>query len=313
MRIDVHQHLWTAPLVEALASRDEAPCVRRERGLAVLYSAGERPYVLDDEAPAARAALVARDGLDGALLCLSSAIGIESLPRAEAATLLDAWHDSALALDGPFRVWAAIGLERPRAGDVDRALRRGCVGVSLPAGALDSAAALARLRPVLSCLEERGAPLFVHPGPGPGGGGTRAETQAPLGEPLWWPALTRYVVEMQAAWLTLLGAGRAAHPRLTVVFAMLGGLAPLHAERLAARGGPLVDLRDPLVFYDSSSYGPVAVSCVERVVGPAQLLYGSDRPVVDPSRHGVAAGLDWDAVEPATRRAFPGAGIEDLP
>ena len=57
--------------------------MRREHGLTVLFLTGERPSVIDlaAEVPAARAALVELDGLDGAFLCLSSPLGIESLPR----------------------------------------------------------------------------------------------------------------------------------------------------------------------------------------------------------------------------------------
>ncbi len=43
MQIDVHQHIWTAPLLEALSTRRSEPCVRRQRGVTVLYSDGERP------------------------------------------------------------------------------------------------------------------------------------------------------------------------------------------------------------------------------------------------------------------------------
>lgn len=83
MRTDVHQHLWSEPFVEGLAARDELPFVRLERGLTVLYQAGERPYVIDraGEEPGRRAVLVERDGLDRALLCLSSPIGVERLHR----------------------------------------------------------------------------------------------------------------------------------------------------------------------------------------------------------------------------------------
>ena len=72
------------------------------------------------------------------------------------------------------------------------------------------------------------------------------------------------------------------HPRVRVVFAMLAGLAPLHAERLAARGGPADAARDPLTFYDTSSYGPRMLSAAIAVVGAEQLVHGSDRPVVEP-------------------------------
>jgi hypothetical protein len=87
---------------------------------------------------------------------------------------------------------------------------------------------------------------------------------------------------MQAAWLTFVTSGRAEHPQLEVVFAMLAGGGPLLAERLSARGGPSIDLRDPGVFYDSSSFGAAAIEAVARLTGFDQLVYGSDRPVVEP-------------------------------
>ena len=124
MRVDVHQHLWTEPLVEALAARRELPFVRFEHGLTVLYLAGERPYVIDlrSEDPAQRSALVELDGLDRALLCLSSPLGVEWLPREQSCELIDAYHDGALSIEEPFGVWGAIALDRVDPDDVDRAL-----------------------------------------------------------------------------------------------------------------------------------------------------------------------------------------------
>jgi hypothetical protein len=312
MKIDVHQHLWTEPLVEALAGRSEMPFVRRENGLTVLYLAGERPYVIDlaGEDPILRGALVERDGLDRALVCLSSPLGIEWLPRREALALINAYHEGALALDEPFGVWGAIALDRADPDDVDRALARGCVGLSLPAGALADLDALAGLRPVLARLEASGAPLLVHPGPPEGAHAPLAAAIASLGDPLWWPALTDYVAGMQQAWLAFRVAGRSCHPHLRVVFSMLAGLAPLHAERLGARGGPQPSLPDPLVFYETSSYGSAAVGMVADVVGPEQLLYGSDRPVVEPAELGMPGGLDWGPILDCTRRALGAARLE---
>jgi predicted TIM-barrel fold metal-dependent hydrolase len=63
---------------------------------------------------------------------------------------------------------------------------------------------------------------------------------------------------------------------------MLAGGAPLLSERLATRGGPAIDLADPLTFYDTSSYGPRMIETMARWVGPQQLVFGSDRPVVEP-------------------------------
>jgi hypothetical protein len=313
MKIDVHQHLWTEPLVQALQARQELPFVRREHGLTVLFLAGERPYVIErsSETPAQRAALVDRDGLDRALICLSSPLGIESLARAQAQPLIDAYHDGALALGGPFGVWGALALDRAGPADVDRALERGCIGISLPAGALASVDALARLDPVLDRLEQAGAPLLIHPGPGLGGHSLRANSPAEpsLSDPLWWSALTCYVSDMHAAWLAFVSVGRAEHPRLRVIFTMLAGLAPLHAERLRSRGGPASLGPDPLTFYETSSYGPDSMRCIAEIVGPGQLLYGSDRPVADPAEHGIRDRLDWSAVADGTHRALSRSSV----
>jgi 6-methylsalicylate decarboxylase len=305
IKIDVHQHVWTEPPVQVLASRRELPFVRVEGGLTVLFLAGERPYVIDTSAETAdrRAALLERDGLDGALVCLSSPLGIESLPREQSLPLLDAYHEGALSLGRPFGVWGAIALDRPDPADVDRVLERGCVGISLPAGALADVDGVAGLRPALARLESLRAPLFIHPGPGPGSA-ARPGGGASLCEPLWWPALTRYIAQMQAAWLAYVSAGRAEHPELRVVFSTLAGLAPLHAERLYSRGGPSPWLADPLIFYDTSSYGAVAVNSLEAVVGAQQLLYGSDRPVVEPAALDMPDELDWNPIAHGTLRAF---------
>jgi predicted TIM-barrel fold metal-dependent hydrolase len=236
-------------------------------------------------------------------VCLSSPIGIESLAREPARELIEAYLDGALALGDPFGVWAPLALARPSADDVDSALERGCVGISLPAGALGGVDRLAQLAPVLERIQARGAPLFVHPGPG-----MRAlAAEASLEDPLWWPALTRYVAEMQGAWLAWAAAGRRLFPELRVVFAMLAGLAPLHSERLRSRGGPDTDTDkvDPLVFYDTSSYGPRAVCLTEQLVGSQQLVYGSDRPVVDPDDHGVRETIDWELFAGNAARALP--------
>ena len=308
LKVDLHQHLWSSELVDALAARSELPFVAREQGLTVLYLAGERPYVIDvaAEDPARRRALVERDGLDHALVCLSSPLGIEWLAREQAVRLIDAYHDGALALEQPFGVWAAIALDRADADDVDRALERGCVGLSLPAGALASVEALTELAPVLERLERRNAPLFVHPGAPPERDRRRVARECSFGDPLWWPALTGYVAGMQAAYLAFLTAGRARHPELRVIFSMLAGLAPLHGERLAARGGPTLGRWDPLTFFETSSYGPAAIHALAAVVGERQILYGSDRPVVEPGV--VLEQIDWERTAQTTLRAL-GAGV----
>ena len=67
---------------------------------------------------------------------------------------------------------------------------------------------------------------------------------------------------------------------------MLAGGAPLLSERLVARGGPPIELRDPLTFYETSSFGRGAIEAMVERVGADQLVYGSDRPVVEPAQTG---------------------------
>jgi 6-methylsalicylate decarboxylase len=284
MTVDLHQHVWTTPLLNALARRDRLPFVRRTDGLTVLHGGGELPYVIDTDAESAdrRAQLLAADGLQRAVVALSSPIGIEELPHDAAAELISAHLEGVLALGDGFAAWGPIPVHDPDPADVDEVLRRGCAGVSVPACALAGRHALDALGPALERVQSHRVPLFVHPG-GVTGQHTR---EAPLTEPLWWRALTDYVSQMQAAWLTFASHGRRELPQLTVVFAMLAGGAPLQSERLVSRGGPVVQLHDPLTFYDTSSYGPGLVDAMAQWVGGEQLVYGSDRPVVEPVRCG---------------------------
>ena len=87
---------------------------------------------------------------------------------------------------------------------------------------------------------------------------------------------------LHAAWVAWIARGRYQHPTLRVLFAALAGLAPLHGERLVSRGAPHAG-PDAYLFYDTSSYGPSAIAAMRAAVGPGQLIYGSDRPVVDPT------------------------------
>ncbi len=244
-----------------------------------LELAGEPAYDVDlrDHDPVRRAALAERDGVELVAVCLSSPLGIEALPAAEAAPLLAAFNAGILELGEPFVLWGAASLARPAPGAVDALLDVGAIGVSLPAAALGGSEGLTRLKPLLARLEQRGAALLVHPGPAP--------WTHPADEPAapaWWPALTRYVADMSQAWHAFLAWGRPAHPRLRVVWTMLAGGAPLQAERLASRGGPAGALHDPLAFYDVSSAGPHTLDAAIRSLGVDRLVHGSDRPVAEP-------------------------------
>lgn len=270
--VDVHQHLWSPSMVAALRSRREPPFLDGW----TLFLDGEPPYEIPpaDHDVARRTEVAATDGLGRALVSLSAPIGVEWLPAAEARPLLDAYHDGAAELPEPFGAWAAACVRDVDADATAKDLDRGFAGLQLPANALADATGYARCAPLLDLLEERDLPLFVHPGPAAG---------EPRG-PGWWPAMVPYVQQMHAAWFAFRAFGRPRHPRLRVCFALLAGLAPLHGERFAARGGEQ-DEADPGVFVETSSYGPRAVDAIVRALGVDAVVQGSDRPYAEPPHH----------------------------
>jgi hypothetical protein len=148
----------------------------------------------------------------------------------------------------------------------------GAAGVCLPANRLATPQQANTALPLLNAVADAGAPVFIHPGP--------AATGAQH-EQAWWSPATNYVAQQHAAWHTFHHAVRPELPTLRAIFAGLAGLAPLQAERTAAKGGSIGEqtLADPLTFYDTSSYGPRAVRPMATAVGIGQLVHGTDYPV----------------------------------
>ena len=276
---DCHQHLWPEAFIEQLRRRTRGP---RLEGWD-LHLDGEPTYAVDPAAHdlGARRAIDVADGVDLTLLSLSSPLGIETMSPDEAVPLLAAWHGLADDLergdvDG-YAVWAAVNVVEPDLAGLAAALLHPRVrGLQVPATALADPAALERLGPVLALLEEADLPLLVHPGP----------ADAADGVPGWWPALTSYTAQLTAAWFAWHVAGRAMLPHLRIAFVGLAGLAPLHHERLGQRGGALGAI-DPLVHYETSSYGMRAIDALIRVVGIDPIVHGSDRPYALPTDPGL--------------------------
>ncbi len=281
--LDCHQHLWPPALVEQLRSRSTAP---RLEGW-TLHLAGEPAYRINaaDHDLAARRAQDVTDGVDLALLSLSAPLGVETLPPDEAAPLLDAWHSLADDLEGTagHGIWAAAGLVEPDLAGLATRLRHPRIhGLQVPATAMADPYALAALAPVLAVADAAGLPVLVHPGPA-------AATGAAV-LPGWWPALTSYTAQLNAAWFAWHAEGRRLLPTLRIAFVALAGLAPLHHERLAQRGGDLGAI-DRLVYYETSSYGTRAIDALTRVVGVDPLVHGSDRPYAQPTDPGLGGAF----------------------
>ncbi|GAA2861078.1 hypothetical protein Acy02nite_57490 [Actinoplanes cyaneus] len=280
MLFDCHQHLWPARFVEALRRRDSYPYLRDW----TLHLPGEAPYPVD---PAAHDITRRREreiaeGRSQVLLSLSSPLGIEHLPGDDGAELVALWHESTAELPDPYRIWAAAAIPDPDPSALAKVLREERVaGLQLPATALSEPDDITRMGPLLAEAELAGKPVLVHPGPAP--------ACAP-DLPGWWPAMVPYVAQQHRAWLAWHIAGRRAHPRLRIAFVALAGLAPLHHERLAARGGELGPL-DPHVYYETSSYGTRAIDALVRVVGVDPIVHGSDRPYAESIDPGLGAAF----------------------
>ncbi|MGP3911142.1 amidohydrolase family protein [Nonomuraea sp. 10N515B] len=264
MGIDVHQHLWTGSFVDALRARTSPPCLDEW----TLILDGEPPYEVDPADHEHRDPT----GLELALVSLSSPLGIEFLPPEECWPVLDAYHDGALALGEPFGAWAATCHSEPDPDRLAKDLDRGCAGLQIPATAVPDDR-------LLEVLTDRDLPLFVHPGP----------AKVAEGLPPWWPALVPYVQQMHQAWHYFRAVVRPRHPRLRVCFALLAGLAPLHAERLITRGGTVRGLVDRNVFVETSSYGPRAIDAIVRELGIDVVVNGSDAPYATAPDPGLGA------------------------
>jgi 6-methylsalicylate decarboxylase len=273
---DVHQHLLPPTLVGALRGRREPP---RIAGRSLELAEGTFPFEERDHDLGERIALLDRDGIDVGIVSLAPTMETEGKPELEQA-YNEGIRDAVSEAGGRLRAFAA--------------------GTCLDgfAGVCVSAQALVRgLGTLPDELVRAGQVLFVHPGP-PG--------VPPAEAPSWWTAVVDYPAQMQAAYFAWLDDGVERHPDLDVVFAVLAGGAPVQLERLRSRGGDPARANHPRIHLDVASYGTRALELCLAAVGPAQLVYGSDRPVVDaaPTLDALAA-LGPDVLD-TVRRDNPG-------
>ena len=274
--VDLHQHLWPEGVLRALETRSSAPRARPRGATWRIDLPGEPSFEVDarDHDPNSR---VAGLNTDRAIAALSSPVGIEGLPERDALAAVAAWQEAAESLPDALGWWAAAPAALPvteQASIVTEAIANGAAGLCLPANRLASPAAAEQAIGLLEAVAQANAPVFVHPGPA-------ADNVAGTTQPDWWSPSTDYVAQQHIAWHAFHHAIRPQIPHLRVVFALLAGLAPLHAERTQHKGGPRREQtgRDPLAFYDVSTYGPDAIRSMAAAVGIGQLVHGTDFPV----------------------------------
>jgi predicted TIM-barrel fold metal-dependent hydrolase len=275
--IDVHQHLWPEAFVDRLRARTEPPYLDGW----TLHTASEPQYEVDPAAHAVDKRVVQEQDDRTALvgLSLSSPLGIEQLGDL---ALLEAWHRGAGELPEPFHAWAAVNLLEPDLGGLESLLNKGFLGLQLPAHLLGSPEAWGGQATLLALAERLNKPILVHPG---------TATPPAGGLPGWWAPVVDYAAQMQAAWWAWHAySGRTEFARLRLCFVAAAGLAPVHHERLAARGGRLGTI-DPNLYVDTSGYGPQGIDAVARILGIDQVVHGTDRPYAEAVdlRQGAAA------------------------
>jgi len=247
---DLHQHLWPEALIEGLRARRELP---RLKGSLLELPSGDSEIDLAAHTLEARLALLDRDEIDVAVVSLPPTLELDE-------ELVEAYHEGIAEV-----VDASGGRLRALASG---SFREGFAGSCVPAWDL---AGLVALEPLLGELERHGSLLFVHPGP----------AAVPADGPEWWPAVVDYTTQMQAAYAAWIALYADRWPDLRVVFAILAGGAPFQLERLASRGVDTRGVVRPNVFLDTASYGERALELSLATYGVAQLVYGSDAPVID--------------------------------
>jgi len=267
--IDIHQHLWPAEFIDLLRGRSGDVCLDGW----TLHLPGEAPYQVDPADHDVEQRLAITTDCERVLLSMSSALSIETMAPEEAAPLLAAWDRGLAALPDKFSSWLTISLVEPDLQDLAERLQGNTIGLQIPATSIGSPAAVAGLAAVLEVVQTHNKPVFVHPGP-------VAATSENL--PVWWPAVVDYPAQLQAAWWAWEAVGRSLLPTLRICFAAAAGLAPVHHERFAQRGGHQLTM-DPLTFVDTSSYGKRGLDGLIRVLGIDPIVHGSDRPYAVPA------------------------------
>jgi len=99
--------------------------------------------------------------------------------------------------------------------------------------------------------------------------------------PGWWTNLAVYPGLVNRAFFTWRGIGAERHPRLRLVFTVLGGGAPLMEGRYRTFSGLPGEI-DPHVFVDTASSQRLALDHMMATYGIEQVVFGTDIPVIEP-------------------------------
>ena len=256
--VDVHQHLWPEPLIDALSRRKRPP---RLSGRSLeLPGAPALEVDLGAHRLEERLALLDRCEIDIAVISLPPTLGAGIVAREEWDELVAVYESGARELAASSERIVPLSAGRSR-----EAFAGACV-------AAPELLELDAIAPTLDELDDRGAFLFVHPG----------ASLALHAAPAWWPAVVEQTAQMQAAYATWLDRGFERWPRLQVVFAILAGGGPVQLERLQSQGVAGRDSLPESVYFDTASYGRRALELCLSTLGVGRVLFGSNAPALSP-------------------------------
>ncbi len=230
--------------------------------------------------------LMGRTGIDAAVLSVSSPgthFGDNAAARGLAREVNDAGAQIAQDYPGRFGLFASLPLP-----DTDGALAEisyafdtlDADGVIMETNAHGAYPGDQRLQPVFAELARRKATVFLHPTSPPCWEQTALDRPRPMIEFIFDTA--RAVTDL------ILSGALDRHPELNVIVPHGGGALPVLADRINAfllasspRSGPAPDPLAQLgrLYYDlAGTPFPRQVPALLSLVGPGQLLYGSDFP-----------------------------------
>jgi aminocarboxymuconate-semialdehyde decarboxylase len=307
-RIDMHTHFLTTALADALRKREHLPqIVARDGREFVAYAPGVAyPLVPDMIDLDAKLAKLDEAGIDIAVLSVNIP-GVDFFPPGEATALARAVNDELLDCVGrhPARLASLATVPWPDPGPAADELRR-AVGLGLK-GAMTYANVAGRpldgpeFRLVFETAAELDVPMLLHP--------TRPIYSQNIEEHMLVPVVG-FMFETTVAVLRLVYDGLYdRHPGLKLIIGHTGSLLPHLAGRIDYEGGRLgagAGLETPTLdalrrlYTDTISASPAALRSALELLGPDQVLLGTDAPFWDADRTYVPLeelGLDPDVLD----------------
>jgi aminocarboxymuconate-semialdehyde decarboxylase len=293
--VDTHTHFIPMELVEMLR-RGEGPA-----DLSLVEREGEDPLIVHANGlrypvfplfhdPQAKLEQMDRDGIDVSVISLSSSLFLYAIDPSETARVHRVINEAAAAFAergaGRLPAMAAVPLNDPRVAATE--LRRahselGLVGVEIGTSVGETMLDDRSLDPFYTVAEELQMPILLHPymnmtsPPGPALAGFH------LGNVIGNPTET-----FIAAARLIVGGVFDRHPGLRVQLVHAGGAFPYQLGRLEhayeARSETKATARqDPLSYlgnflFDTITYEPRALDFLLGLVGPHQILFGTDIP-----------------------------------